>query len=105
MAVDIFDHVHAFEHGLPVILHQNWNDALADELDHGVGIIVEDHGLLQMQPLERRDHAHSKAERAVLEHVNPHHTLSFLRLMDARDVLPFIGLHCSARPWQQLSVK
>jgi hypothetical protein len=45
-AIDVGDHIHALQHGLAVILDQDRNDPLADETDHRLGIIFENHRLL-----------------------------------------------------------
>jgi len=45
-AVDVADHIHAFQHGLPVVLHQNRNNTFADEASHCVGIVFENDCLL-----------------------------------------------------------
>ena len=77
-AINVRDHIHAFEHRLAVILHENRNDPLADETDHRVGIVVENHRLLQMQPLERGRHPDTEAKRTVLEHEELQDTRSCL---------------------------
>jgi hypothetical protein len=98
--VYVADHVHTFEHGRAVVLHKNWNLPLADEIDHRIGIVVEDHALVQMQTLERRGHAHAEAEGTMLKHIEAHcHTFSgFVRLAER-------GAHRAGWPWQQLSVR
>src|SRR5665811_2602007 len=69
---DVFDHVHAFEHGLAVVLQQNRNLAFADEAGHGVAIVVAHDYFLQGHALERGDHPHTETERAMLEHIKLH---------------------------------
>jgi hypothetical protein len=96
------DHVHAFEHGLAVVLDQDRYHALSDQPDRRVGVIIENDRLLQMQPLERGRHPHAETKRAVLEHKEPHDTRSFL------DV-PFeeraMGRQEPGAPRQQFSVR
>jgi hypothetical protein len=45
-AVDVANHIHAFQHGLPVVLHQNRNNTFTDEAEHRDGIIFENDCLL-----------------------------------------------------------
>jgi hypothetical protein len=65
-------HIHAFEHGRAVVLHQNWDHPFTYERNHRFGIVIEHHGFLEMTPLERGYHAHAKAKRTVLKHVQLH---------------------------------
>ena len=82
-AFDMRDHVHAFQHRRAVVLDQNRDHPLADQLGHGRGIVVEHHAFLQMPALERRRHAHAKAQRAMLEQIKPHAALSLRRARPA----------------------
>ena len=92
--------------GSAVVFDQDWNDALADESDHRLGIVVEHDRFLQMQALERRGHAHAKTERAMLEQIKSHATLAFRRSAALRSLaFVFAGTHSSARPRQQFSVR
>ena len=109
-ALDVIHHRHAFEHRRAVVLDQNWDDPLADQADHGFGIVVEHGRFLQRPALERRRHAHAKAQRAVLEHVKSHATLSLRRARGARGAdtasqAAAAGAQASARPPQQFSVR
>ena len=72
LSVDMTNHVHALEHGLAIVLYEYRDDALAHEGDHCVRVVIEYRDLPQMHALERRGHAHAKAQRAVLEHQELH---------------------------------
>jgi hypothetical protein len=61
-AVDMADHIHAFEHGRPVVFHKNWNGSLAHKPDHCLGIVIENNGFLHVQALERGRHSHAEAQ-------------------------------------------
>ena len=100
--VDVVHHIHAFEHGFAVVLDQNGDHPLAGKGDHGLGIVVEHDRLLQVQALERGDHAHPEAQQAVLEQVKPHVTFSLRDGTEGAAVLRLAGPH--SRPWQQFSV-
>src|SRR3954453_11903967 len=102
-AVDISNHVHAFQHGLTVIFHENRDHPPPYEPDHRLRIVLENDCLLQMQMLEGGNHAHPKAERTVLEQVESHVALSVRRDAAGAEMRSLVGAH--SRPWQQFSVR
>lgn len=50
------------------VQHQNWDHAATDELHHGGAVIVFNDLFDKVYTLQRRDHAHAEAKRAMFEH-------------------------------------
>src|SRR5262249_11209772 len=65
--VDMRNNIHALQHGMTVVFYEDGYDALADQVDHCLGVVLKEDRFLQMQALERRRHAHAETDRAMLK--------------------------------------